>query len=61
MKKYIYRNKKTGKKIYSDEIIKDNKDLVLVSAVKDMQMKSSNIVQKFWAGWANIKGRKPNK
>ena len=58
MKKYIYKNKKTGEKIYSAEIIEDNGDLVLVSAVKDMQMKSSSIVQKFWA---NIKGRKTNK
>ncbi|HEY1037152.1 MAG TPA: hypothetical protein VGE62_01060 [Candidatus Paceibacterota bacterium] len=44
-KKFIYRDKKTGKKIYSDVPITDP-NLVLVKQVRDGQMKGNNIVQK---------------
>jgi hypothetical protein len=45
MKKYIYKNKKTGKKIYSDKLLDDN-NLVLVSQLKDIKMKSGEVITK---------------
>lgn len=45
MKKYIYKNKKTGKKIESDTPLLD-KNLVLVSQIKDGKMKSAFIIKK---------------
>ena len=45
MKKYTYKNLKTGKKIYSDEPLK-GKDLLLVASIADIKMKSNNITQK---------------
>lgn len=45
MKKYIYRNKKTGKKVYSDKPLQD-KDLVLVTQIRDGRMKSNEVTQK---------------
>lgn len=45
MKKYTYKNKKTGKKIYSEKPLTD-KDLVLVAQVRDGQMKNKEVNQK---------------
>jgi hypothetical protein len=45
MKKYTYKNKKTGKKIHSDIPLKD-KDLVLVAQIKDGMMRSKEINKK---------------
>jgi len=47
MKKYIYKNKKTGTKIESDKILQD-KNLVLVMQVRDGQIKSNdkNVIKK---------------
>lgn len=45
MTKYIYKSKKTGKKVYSDTPLKD-KDLILVRQIKDGMMKSSEIIKK---------------
>lgn len=44
-KKYIYKNKITGKKVYSDVPLNDP-DLILVKAVRDTKMKGNEIVQK---------------
>jgi len=45
MKKFVYLNKKTGQKVYSDEELEDS-DLVVVVKVKNGQMKANKIVQK---------------
>jgi len=45
MFKYIYKNKKTGKKIYSN-IKQDNKELLLVRAISNVVLKNSKIVKK---------------
>lgn len=58
MKKFVYKNKITGAKIYTDKPITGKLgDFVLVTAMRDTQMKSQNIVQKFWT---TVKGRKQN-
>jgi hypothetical protein len=44
MKKYSYRNKKTGRLVHSDKLLHDS-DLVLVRQVRDGQMKGHNIHQ----------------
>lgn len=41
MKKYTYKNKKTGKTIQSDTPLKD-KELVLVSAIRDVKIKAGD-------------------
>lgn len=45
MMKYTYKDKETGKKVYSDKPLKDKK-LVLVTAIRDGQMKANKIQQK---------------
>jgi hypothetical protein len=46
MKRFIYKNKKTGKRVYSNTKLTDV-DLVLVVAVKDGQIKNNdNVIQK---------------
>jgi len=47
MAKFIYKNKKTGKKVYSN-IMLNEPDLILVSQMRDMQIKSndSKIIKK---------------
>ena len=45
MVKYIYKNKKTGKKIYTD-IKQTDKDLILVREIRNMAMKSNSIIKK---------------
>jgi hypothetical protein len=45
MDRFVYRNKKTGQKIYSDRPL-DLKDLELVSEVKDTRMKSAEVRKK---------------
>ena len=47
MKQFIYKNKKTGKKTYSDIKLVDA-NLILVSQVRDMQIKSgdSRVIKK---------------
>lgn len=42
---FVYRNKNTGQKIYSDRPL-NLKDLELVSQVKDARMKSGEVRQK---------------
>lgn len=43
--KYTYRNKKTGKKVYSSTPIK-NTDHVLITSYRDTKMKSAEIIKK---------------
>ncbi|MFA6158892.1 MAG: hypothetical protein WC763_04720 [Candidatus Paceibacterota bacterium] len=43
--KFIYKNKKTGQKVYSDKPLND-KDLVLVKQVRDGRMKGNEVTQK---------------
>lgn len=58
MKKFVYKNKLTGEKIYADKPMTGKLgDFVLVTEIRNGQMKSRNVVQKFWT---NIKGRKQN-
>ena len=47
MKRYIYKNKKTGRKIESDKPLKDE-NLVLIMQVRDGQIKSNdkNVIKK---------------
>ena len=45
MKKYTYKNKKTGKKIFSDKPLKDP-ELVLVVQLRDGMMKKKEVTQK---------------
>lgn len=45
MRKYTYKNIKTGKKIFSDIPLKE-KDLILVAVIKDVRMKSNEVKQK---------------
>jgi len=46
MKKFVYKNKKTGKKILSDVKLAD-KDLICVSVTMDTSMKSkTNVICK---------------
>lgn len=45
MKKYTYKNKKTGKKVFSDKPLKDP-ELVLIAQVKDGIMRRKEINQK---------------
>lgn len=45
MKKYTYKNKKTGKRIESDMPLKD-KNLVLIAQIRDGQMKNKDIRKK---------------
>lgn len=45
MKKFVYKNKKTGKKIYSNEKI-DNKELELVRVFGNTKMPDSKIIKK---------------
>lgn len=47
MKKYIYKNKKTGQRIESDKPLND-KNLVLIMQVRDGQIKSNdkNVIKK---------------
>lgn len=47
MYKFIYKNTKTGKKIYSNKKL-DDKDLILVTNVRDSHFasKSSRIIKK---------------
>lgn len=44
MRRYVYRDKRTGKKVYSDIPVKHDR-LVLVAAVKDGQMKQHEAQQ----------------
>lgn len=46
--KYVYKNKKTGRIFYSDEKLKNPKDMVLVREIKDgmLRAKDKNIIQK---------------
>jgi hypothetical protein len=43
--KYTYKNKKTGRTVTSDVLLKD-RNLVLVSQVRDGKMKSFEVNQK---------------
>jgi hypothetical protein len=47
MWKYIYKNKKTGKTLYTNEIIK-SEDFILIKEIKNIQIKSrdKNIIKK---------------
>lgn len=45
MKKYTYKNIKTGKKVYSEKPLKDP-DLVLVTQMRDGMMRAKEINQK---------------
>lgn len=45
MKKYTYKNKKTGERVDSDVPLK-NKDLVLVTQIRDGKIKSSKVIKK---------------
>lgn len=45
MKRYTYKNTKTGKRVQSDKVL-TGKDLVLVAVIRDGQMKGHNIHQK---------------
>ena len=45
MKRYTYKNRKTGKKVQSDKPL-TNADLVLIAQVRDGQMKGKRITQK---------------
>lgn len=45
MKKYTYKRKDNGTKVYSDVPLKD-KNLVLVAAIRDGRMKSAEVQQK---------------
>ncbi len=45
MQKFIYHNKKTGQKIYTDERV-DLKDFELVMEARDTKMASKKIIQK---------------
>lgn len=44
-KRYIYKDKNTGRKVFSDEPLKD-KNLTLITMVKDGRMKSYEVYQK---------------
>lgn len=41
MWKFVYKNKKTNKKVYSNQKIND-KDFVLVNSVRDISIKSND-------------------
>ena len=43
--KYIYKDKKTGKKVYSNEPLNLN-DYVLITSYADTKMKSAEITKK---------------
>ena len=45
MKRYIYKNKKTGKKTHSDKPINDN-DLILVCENRNGMIKSADVLKK---------------
>lgn len=42
MKRFVYRDKKTGKRVFSDVRL-SGKGFVLISEVRDGQMKGANI------------------
>lgn len=45
MKKYTYKNKKTGQIIQSDERLNE-KDFFLVKEIRNGMIKSNNVIQK---------------
>jgi len=45
MKKFVYKNKTTGKKIYSDKKL-NKKDLVLIRVFGNTKMPGSKIIKK---------------
>jgi len=45
MKKFIYKNKNTGKKIHSDKILK-SKDLELIRVFGNTKMPDNKIIKK---------------
>lgn len=45
MYKFVYKNKKTGKKVYSNKKL-DDKNLVIVNETRSINIKNSDVIKK---------------